>query len=73
MFLAYGAVDALYAYYTLCVTRRQALRAAFCSVGIYLLIGTGVLAFTRSAWYLLPAAAGGFLGTFAVVKRSQSS
>jgi phage protein U len=35
---------------------------------MYLLLATGFLAFTRNAWYLIPAAAGGWIGTFVTVK-----
>lgn len=69
VFVAYGLVDALYALYTLATVQRRALRAATYSVATYLLLGSGVIAFAHSAWYLLPAAAGGFLGTYLTVRR----
>lgn len=71
VFLAYMAIDALYALYTLAVTRLHSVRAATISAAIYLLLASGLLAFVRSAWYLLPAAAGGWLGTFLTVQREK--
>lgn len=70
VFAAYLLVDALYALYTLAVTERRAARAASYSAAIYLLLACGVLAFTRSAWYIIPAAVGGWAGTFLAVRRS---
>lgn len=66
--LAYAAIDAAYVLYTAAIVKQQALQAASASVIIYLLVGSGIIAFSTNAWYLLPAAAGGFLGTYLTVK-----
>ena len=68
VFFAYIAIDALYALYTLSVTQYRSARAATISALMYLLLATGFLAFTQNAWYLIPAAACGWIGTFVTVK-----
>ena len=68
VFFAYVAIDALYALYTLAVTNYRPARAATISSVMYLLLATGFLAFTHNAWYLMPAAAGGWIGTFLTVR-----
>ena len=50
------------------VIKQKAFAAGLYSVVIYLLIGSGVVAFSSSAWYVLPAAVGGFAGTYLTVK-----
>jgi predicted branched-subunit amino acid permease len=68
IFLAYALIDAAYALYTASVIKQKAFAAGLYSVVIYLLIGSGVVAFSSSAWYVLPAAVGGFAGTYLTVK-----
>lgn len=70
LFLAYIAVDAIYAYYTLAITRQQALRAANISFIYYFVVALGVLSYVHNYLYVIPVAAGSWLGTYLVVKRS---
>ena len=67
IFFAYLAIDALYAKYTLSVTRHQASLAAMLSVIIYLLLAFGVVSYIQNFLYLVPLGAGAWIGTYLVV------
>jgi hypothetical protein len=66
-FLAYLAVDALYAIYTIEVVRLRPGRAATTGALIYVLSAFGIVNLVHNALYIIPLAAGGWLGTFAIV------
>jgi hypothetical protein len=68
IFFTYVAIDALYAYYIMCVDGRKALRAAFTTSVIYSLLAYGVVSYSSNIWYLIPLASGAFVGTFLVVR-----
>lgn len=67
LFVTYVVVDVLYALYIVCVERRQALRAAALSAILYSLLAFGVVTYSKNTLYLVPIAAGAFLGTFITV------
>jgi hypothetical protein len=68
VFIAYFVVDALYAYYTLSVTRHQAGRAATAGSAMYFLMAFGVINYTQNYLYVVPLVLGSWLGTYVIVK-----
>jgi hypothetical protein len=66
-FLAYLAVDALYAIYTIEVVRLRPASAATTGALIYVLSAFGIVNLVHNALYVIPLALGGWLGTFLVV------
>lgn len=70
LFIAYIVVDGIYAYYTLQVADRNAIAAASSGALMHFLLAAGVLGYTENVLYLLPLAAGSWVGTYLVVKRS---
>jgi hypothetical protein len=66
-FVAYLAVDALYAIYTIEVVRLRPARAATTGALIYVLSAFGIVNLVHNALYIIPLALGGWLGTFIVV------
>lgn len=73
IFVTYVAVDILYAYYIICVERRQAMRAAVISAALYSLLAYGVITYSKNPIYLIPLASGAFLGTLLTVRYHQKS
>lgn len=73
IFGVYTLIDALYAYYILCVGRRSSIRAANCSAIIYSLLAYGVISYSENILYLIPLAAGAWVGTFLTVKFERCS
>jgi hypothetical protein len=68
VFVAYMAVDAAYAYYTIAVTTKRPLRAASVGALMHFLIAFGVLNYVQNYLYVIPLAVGSFIGTYLVVK-----
>ena len=68
LFLAYFAVDALYAIYTISVVKRRALASANISFVMHFLIAIGVLSYVNNFFYVLPLAAGSWVGTYLATK-----
>jgi hypothetical protein len=62
-------LDAVFALYTVAVVKNQAGRAASLSLATYFLEAFGVVSFVENKAYLLPLAAGAFVGSFVIVKR----
>lgn len=62
-----GAV--LWSTWAISVAERHAVRAANADAALHLLTGLVVIALAGSAWYLVPSAAGAWLGTFMTVRR----
>ncbi|HQU08182.1 MAG: hypothetical protein B7X04_03885 [Parcubacteria group bacterium 21-54-25] len=73
IFVAYAAVDALYAYYTLQVVQRRPYTAATAGAFMYFLLAIGVLSYVHNILYLIPLAAGSWVGTFFVVRRGTAT
>ncbi len=67
VFCAYLVIDALYAYYTLMVTRKKPFASATIGALMHFLIAFGVLNYTENYLYVIPIALGSWVGTFCVV------
>ncbi len=68
VFVAYMVTDALYAYYTLAITRKQPIVAASVGSGMHFLIAFGVLQYVQNYLYIVPLAIGSWIGTYVVVR-----
>lgn len=68
IFFTYTTIDALYAYYILCVNRKKCFAAANCSAVIYSLLAYGVISYSENILYLIPLASGAWIGTFLTIK-----
>ena len=68
IFVTYVAIDMLYAWYIICVGKRQALVASALSSMIYSLLAYGVISYSKNIFYLVPLASGAFLGTYLTVR-----
>ena len=69
--LVYIVVDMLYAYYIICVEKRDPWRAALVSSVLYSLLAFGVVSYSKNILYLFPLATGAFIGTFLTVRWKQ--
>lgn len=69
VFLAYLLIDAMYAYYTLAITKRRPVAAATAGSLMYVLIAFGILNFVQNYLYVVPMIIGSWIGTYVVVKR----
>ena len=68
--IAYLLVDAMYAYYTLAVTRNKPVAAASVGATMHFLIAFGVLNYVQNYLYIIPLAVGSWFGTYFVVRYS---
>lgn len=68
VFATYVVIDVLYAAYIIAVSDRRAVRSAALSSVIYGLLAYGVVTFSKNILYLVPLAAGAFVGTFITVR-----
>lgn len=68
VFVTYFLIDILYAFYVIYVGKRDAMRSALASSALYSLAAYGVITYSRNIMYVLPLAAGAFLGTYVIVK-----
>jgi hypothetical protein len=64
VFLAVLVADALWTLYVRATAERRPVAAAWYSAAIVLAGGVTTLAVVASPWYLLPASAGAFVGTW---------
>ena len=64
VFFCYVAIDALYALYVLAVANKERFKAASVGAGMHFLMAFGVLSLVQSGWYLIPIAAGSWVGTY---------
>jgi hypothetical protein len=69
LFFASFALEAIFALYTLAVTKHKALEAGTWSLVSYFLLALGILNFIHNRWYVIPLALGAFGGSYAVVRR----
>lgn len=69
IFVAYLLIDAMFAYYTLAVTRKRPIAAANVGSLMYLLIAFGVLNYVENYLYVVPMVIGSWIGTYVIVKR----
>jgi hypothetical protein len=68
VFVVYVLFDILYAVYVMCVTRKLPVSASAVSAVLYSLGAYGVMTYLSNPLYLIPLAAGAFLGTYVAVK-----
>ena len=68
VFVAYIVIDILYALYVVYVGKRNAFGAAIASALLYSLGAYGVVTFSKNILYVIPLAAGAFLGTYFTIK-----
>ncbi len=68
VFVAYLAVDALYAMYTISVVKRKAVVSANISFAMHFLLAVGVLSYVKNFWYIVPLAMGSWVGTYFATK-----
>lgn len=68
VFISTLAVDALYALYVINVTKKAPFLAASYGTLIHILTAFAVISYTKNYWYIIPLAAGSFIGTYVVVK-----
>lgn len=73
VFVAYLLVDAMYAYYTLAVTKGRPIASASVGATMHFLIAFGVLNYVQNYLYVLPLAIGSWIGTYFVVKHGIKS
>ena len=69
IFFAYMLVDAMYAHYTLAVTKKKPFIAATTGSLMHFLIAFGVLSYVQNYLYVIPLALGSWFGTYFVVMR----
>jgi hypothetical protein len=67
VFVVYIFIDALYSGYTLSVAGHKPYAAATMGSLIYFFTALGVISYTQNYLYIIPIAAGSWIGTFAVV------
>lgn len=70
IFVVYIFVDGLWAHYTISVQKRNAASAATTGAVMYFFLAFGVISYTQNYLYLLPLAAGSWVGTYVIVKRN---
>lgn len=68
VFVAYLLVDAMYAYYTITVTKKKPFMSASVGALMHFLIAFGVLNYVQNYLYIIPLALGSFIGTYLVVR-----
>lgn len=68
VFLAYLLVDAMYAYYTLAVTKKKPFTSATVGSLMHFFIAFGVLNYVQNYLYIVPLALGSWIGTYVIVK-----
>ena len=71
VFATYVVIDVLYAAYIIAVGDRRAVRAAALSSVIYSLLAFDVVTYAKNVAYVVPLAAGAFVGTFITVRWKQ--
>lgn len=62
----YVLIDALYAYYTISVTKGKALKSALSASAIYTLTSLGLIKIVDNHLYIIPMVIGSFIGTYLI-------
>ncbi len=70
--IAYFIVDAMYAYYTLSVSRLNAFSSATTGSLMHFLLALGVLSYVENFLYIIPIAIGSWLGTFYIINKEKN-
>lgn len=68
LFFGYAMVDGMYAYYTIAVVKRRPIAAASTSFVMHFILAAGVFVYTKQFFYVVPLAAGSFVGTYVVTR-----
>lgn len=68
VFIAYVALDILFALYTLAVSELRPIQAANTGALMYFLLGFTVFSYTRNPLYIPSVALGSWIGTYVVVE-----
>lgn len=71
VFIAYIAVDALFARYTLDIVKLDEYRAASVGMTTHILLAFGVINYTQNWLYVIPLSIGSWLGTFFIVRKER--
>jgi len=69
-FFAYFIVDIVWVYYTLGIARGDRLQASLSAAAIPFLVGVATIQYVDNHWMLVPAAFGGFAGTWVSLQLS---
>ena len=69
IFFAYLLIDALYAYYTILVVNKEAVKSATIGAIMHFLLAFGVINYVQNFLYIIPLALGSWFGTYIVVKK----
>ena len=73
VFIVSAIADVTWAQWTLNANKHRAFAAAAWGVGIVVLGAVNVDAYVRSLWYVVPSAAGAFIGTYWIVLRENNN
>jgi hypothetical protein len=65
--MSYFALDILFVFYTYAVVKRKPLRAATTAGSMYFLMAVGIMSYVDNPLYLIPLAAGSWVGTYIMV------
>jgi len=68
LFTAYAVVDAMYARYTLSVTKAKPFEAATVGALMHFILAFGVINYVKNYLYIVPLALGSWIGTYLVVR-----
>jgi hypothetical protein len=68
IFFTYMLIDAMYAYYTIEVTKKKPFNAASVGAIMHFMIAFGVLSYVENYLYVFPLALGSFVGTYITIK-----
>jgi hypothetical protein len=71
--VVYAFVDAMYAYYTISITKKKPLASASIGALMHFLIAFGVLNYVQNYLYIVPLALGSWIGTYLVVRHDLRS
>ena len=66
--MAYFVVDIVWVYYTMGIAKGNKLQAATAAALIPFLVGVATIQYVDNHWMLIPAALGGFAGTWISMK-----
>lgn len=68
VFFAYIILDFVWAKYTVALAKEQALASANWSMLIAVVAGIAIVTYVHNPWLLIPAALGGWVGTYFGIK-----
>lgn len=71
IFAAYLVIDALYAYYTYAVVKKNPFAAASTGSVMHFLLAFGVISYVDNFLYVIPLALGSWVGTYLMVRHEK--